>query len=56
MLRRKIMVNVKYFTFAVLAVFIYSACTKDALANNANTTKSPEKTSPAGPPKDDLRP
>jgi hypothetical protein len=46
------MVNVKYFTLAVVAVFIYSACTKDALANNANATKSPEKTAPAGPPKD----
>ena len=45
------MVNVKYFTLAVVAVFIFSACTKDALANNANATKSVEKTAPAGPPK-----
>jgi hypothetical protein len=54
MLKREIMVNVKYFTLAVVAVFICSACTKDALANNANATKSPEKTAPAGPPKDAL--
>src|ERR1700724_2351746 len=51
MLRREIMVNVKYFILAVVAVFIYSACTKDAVANNANATESPEKTAPAGPPK-----
>ena len=48
------MVNVKYFTLAVVAVFIYVACIKDALANNANATKSAVKTAPAGPPKDAL--
>ena len=48
------MVNVKYFTLAVVAVSIYSACIKDAPANNANATKSAEKTAPAGPPKDAL--
>ncbi len=46
--------NVKYFTLAVVAVFIYGACTEDALTNNANATKSAEKTAPAGPPKDAL--
>jgi len=48
------MVNVKYFALGVAAVFIYSACTKDALASNANATKSAEKTTPGGPPKDEL--
>jgi ketosteroid isomerase-like protein len=48
------MINVKYFTLAVVAVSIYSACIKDALANNANATKSAEKKAPAGPPKDAL--
>jgi len=48
------MVNVKYFTLAVVAVFIYSACTKDVLANNENATKPSENTAPAGPPKDAL--
>jgi ketosteroid isomerase-like protein len=46
--------NVKYFALAVATVFIYTACTKDALANNADATKSAEKTAPAGPPKDVL--
>jgi ketosteroid isomerase-like protein len=48
------MVNVKYFAFAVAAIFIYTVCTKDALANNENSTKSPEKTAPGGPAKDAL--
>jgi ketosteroid isomerase-like protein len=43
--------NVKYFALAVAAVFIYTACTKDALANNTDATKSAEKTAPAGPTK-----
>ena len=42
--------NVKYFALVVVAAFIYSACTKDALANNAMLL-SAEKTAPAGPPK-----
>jgi hypothetical protein len=46
------MVNVKYCALVVATVFIYTACTKVALANNANATKSAEKTAPAGPPKD----
>jgi hypothetical protein len=46
------MVDVKYFTLAVIAVFVCSACTKNALANNTNPTKSAEKTASAGPPKD----
>jgi hypothetical protein len=45
------MANVKYFALAVAAVFIYNACARDALANNANATKAAEKTAPAGPPK-----
>jgi hypothetical protein len=45
--------NVKYFALGAVAVFIFSACTKDVLANNANATKSAEKTAP-GPPKDAL--
>jgi ketosteroid isomerase-like protein len=42
------MANVKYFALAVAAVFIYTACARDALANNANATKAAEKTAPAG--------
>jgi hypothetical protein len=42
------MANVKY--FALAAVFIYSACARDALANSANY-KAAEKSAPAGPPK-----
>src|SRR5271165_6106695 len=45
------MANVKYFALAVAAVFIYAACARDALANNANTTEAAEKAAPAGPPK-----
>ena len=48
------MVNVKYFALAVVAVFIYSACTKDALANNAIATKSAAKAAPGGSPKNAL--
>jgi ketosteroid isomerase-like protein len=48
------MVNVKYFALVVVAVSIYSACIKDALANNSNATKSAEKTAPPGSPKDTL--
>src|SRR5271170_3354609 len=48
------MVSVKYFALAVAAVFIYTVCIKDALANNANGNLSAEKTVPAGPPKDAL--
>src|SRR5271170_6828156 len=48
------MVSVKYLALAVAAVFIYTACIKDALANNANGIQSAEKTVPAGPPKDAL--
>jgi hypothetical protein len=33
------MANVKYFALAVAAVFIYTACARDALANNAIATK-----------------
>jgi uncharacterized protein DUF4440 len=43
--------NFKYFAFAAATVFIYTACTKDALANNADATKSAEKTVPTRPPK-----
>lgn len=42
------MVNVKYFPLTVVAVFIYAACARDVLANNA--TKAAEKTAPLGPP------
>src|ERR1700686_3677206 len=45
------MANVKHFALAVAAVFIYTVCARDALANNANTTKAAEKTAPAGSPK-----
>ena len=38
----------------MVAASIYSACIQDALGNNANATKSPEKTVPAEPPKDAL--
>jgi hypothetical protein len=37
------MVNVKYFTLAVVAISIYSTCIKDVLVNNANATKSAEE-------------
>ena len=45
------MANVKYIVLAVAAVFIYTACAGDALANNANAAKAAEKTAPAGLPK-----
>src|ERR1700674_4017329 len=45
------MANVKYFALAVAAVFIYTACGRDALANNADATRAAEKTAPAGPQK-----
>jgi hypothetical protein len=44
------MANVKYFALAVAAVFIYTACARDALADNANATKAAEKTAQVGPP------
>jgi hypothetical protein len=45
------MANVKYFALAMAAVFIYTACGRDALANNANASTAVEKTAPAGPQK-----
>ncbi len=45
------MANIKFVALAVGAVFIYTACARDALANNANVTKAAEKTALAGPPK-----
>jgi hypothetical protein len=37
------MANVKYLALAVAAAFIYAACARDALANDADATKSAEK-------------
>jgi hypothetical protein len=45
------MASVKYFALAAAAVFIYTACARDALANNANATEAAEKTAPGAPPK-----
>ena len=44
------MANVKYFALAAAAVFIYTACARDALANNANATKAADRTAPGAPP------
>src|SRR5450755_699135 len=52
MLRREIMVNVKYFTLAVVTVFICTGCAKEASANDVNSNNSTENTAPAGPPKE----
>jgi ketosteroid isomerase-like protein len=45
------MVNVKYFALVAVAVFVYTACARDALANNANATKAADGTAPGEPPK-----
>jgi hypothetical protein len=45
------MAKVKYFVLAAAAALVYTASAKDALANNANATKTPEKTGQAGPTK-----
>jgi hypothetical protein len=45
------MADVKYFALVVAAVFVYTACAGDALANNASETRTAEKTASAGPPK-----
>src|SRR5271170_5449257 len=45
------MAKVKYFALAVAVVVMYTACARDALANNANAAKAAEKTAPAGPQK-----
>ena len=45
------MAYIKYFAFGAAAVFIYTACARDALANDANATKAAEKTAPGAPPK-----
>ena len=46
------MANVKCLALAVAAVFIYTGCAKDALANDANAANSTENTTPAGPPRE----
>jgi hypothetical protein len=48
------MVNLNSFALAVVAVFLCTACTRDALANSADSTKSAAQAAPAGPPKDVL--
>ena len=45
------MADVKYFALAAAAVFIYTACARDALANNVNATIATEKPALAGPTK-----
>jgi hypothetical protein len=45
------MAKVKYFVLAAAAALVYTASAKDALANNANATKTAEKTAQAGPTK-----
>src|ERR1700732_1217658 len=45
------MAKVKYFVLAAAAALVYTASARDALANNANATKTAEKTAQAGPTK-----
>src|ERR1700681_1668970 len=45
------MAKVKYFVLAVAAALVYTASAEDAPANNANATKTAEKTAQAGPTK-----
>ena len=42
------MAKVKYFILAAAAALVYTASARDALANNANATKTAEKTGQAG--------
>jgi hypothetical protein len=43
------MAKVKYFVLAAATALVYTACARDALANNANAAKTAEKTAQAGP-------
>src|SRR6202140_2866288 len=45
------MAKVKYFVLATAAALVYTASARDALANNANPTKTAEKTAQGGPTK-----
>jgi|SRR5271167_19274 len=45
------MAKVKYLVLAAAAALVYTASAEDALANNANATKTAEKTAQAGPTK-----
>ena len=42
------MANIKHFNSTALAVFVFTACAGNALANNANAVNAVQKTAPAG--------
>ena len=48
------MAKVKYFALAVAVVVMYTACARDALANNANATQAAEKSAPGRLPNEAL--
>src|SRR5580704_1335985 len=45
------MAKARYFVLAAAAALVYTASARDVLANNANATKTAEKTAQAGPTK-----
>ena len=45
------MAKIKYFVLAAATAFVYTVCSADALANDANAAKTAERNEPAGPTK-----
>jgi hypothetical protein len=50
-LRRQFMAKIKYLVLTAAAALVYTACARNALANDANAAKITKKTAQAGPTK-----